>query len=91
MMVGMGGGWFVWLIALLLFLLLVGGLIAVVVWLVSRGPSGTHSASGGRASGGRASGGRASGEDAMDVLRRRYANGEISREEYQRMRQDLQG
>jgi putative membrane protein len=29
-------------------------------------------------------------ESAMDVLKRRYASGEISREEFDQMRQDLQ-
>ena len=30
------------------------------------------------------------GETALDILKRRYARGEISREEFQRMKQDVQ-
>lgn len=35
--------------------------------------------------------GRGGGESAHDILDRRYARGEISRDEYQRMRQDMEG
>ncbi len=35
--------------------------------------------------------GRGTGESARDILDRRYARGEISRDEYQRMRQDVEG
>ncbi len=30
------------------------------------------------------------GEDALEVLKKRYAKGEISREEFERMKRDLQ-
>jgi putative membrane protein len=77
----MGGGWFIGLIVLVLILLLVGGGIAAVVWFVaqsSRSP------------------GEGSGQaprresEALEVLRRRYAAGEIDREEFQRMREEIQ-
>lgn len=35
------------------------------------------------------SGGAGSGSAAVDILDQRYARGEITREEYQRMREDL--
>jgi putative membrane protein len=64
------------LILLLLFLLLIGGGIAVVVFAVSRASRRTA---------------RPAGEEsAIEILRRRYARGEITREEYQAMRQDLE-
>ncbi len=33
---------------------------------------------------------RRSGESAMDILKRRYAQGEITKEEYEQMRRDLE-
>jgi len=35
--------------------------------------------------------GRASGESARDIVDRRYASGEITREQYQQIKQDLGG
>ncbi|MFN2131521.1 MAG: SHOCT domain-containing protein [Anaerolineae bacterium] len=58
-----------------LFLLL-AGIITLIVALVARqGPRGGPSA----------------GVDALEILRQRYACGETNREEYENMRQDLQG
>lgn len=76
----MGGGWLIWLIVLVLFLLLVGGGIAAVVWFVARG---SHGASQGYGQEPRREG------EALEILRQRYARGEIDREEFQRMRADL--
>jgi len=60
---------------LFLFLLL-AGIIALIVVLVARqGPRGEPAAE----------------VDALEILRQRYARGEIDREEYENMRQDLQG
>jgi putative membrane protein len=76
----MGGGWLIWLIVLALFLLLVGGGIAVVVWFVSQSSQGSGKGPG--------QGPRQEGE-ALEILRQRYARGEIDREEFQRMREEL--
>jgi putative membrane protein len=71
-------GSFLWLGLALLFLflllILVGGGVVVVVLLAR---------SGSRA-------GSSRGDDALEILRQRYARGEIDREEYERMREDLQ-
>jgi len=77
----MGGGWFVGLIVLVLFLLLVGGGIAAVVWFVAQGSHGSTQA-------GRHEPRREN--EALEILRQRYARGEIDREEFQQMREDLQ-
>jgi putative membrane protein len=70
----MGFGYIELLMILLLgvvFVLLVIGAIAAVVWLVRRG------------------GAAGDGAGALRILRERYARGELSREEYERMRDDL--
>ena len=64
-------------------LLLLAGLIGLVllgwiVWAVSR-------AGGRRADQGRTSG----GDRSLEILRERYARGEITREEFEAMRRDL--
>lgn len=62
------------LIGIGLLALLIVGIVAGARWLMT-------------GTGQRAVGSRPDG--ALDVLRERYARGEISRDEFQRMRQDL--
>ncbi|MFQ5814432.1 MAG: SHOCT domain-containing protein [Anaerolineae bacterium] len=76
-----GGGMFLGLIFLILFLVLIGGLIVGAIWLVSRSTGSSGLNLGQRT--------ETSTEDPLDILRRRYARGEITREEYQSMREDL--
>jgi putative membrane protein len=73
-MFGMGWGW------LILIVLVV---IALVVLLVPRGGSPGSQAGGGTAPP-QANPGR-----AQEILKERYARGEISKEEYEEMRRDL--
>ena len=54
--------------------LIIVGLVLVVRWLWDHGRSGT---------------GAGVGDTPLDILRRRYARGEISKEEFDRMKQDL--
>ncbi|MBZ0158234.1 MAG: SHOCT domain-containing protein [Alphaproteobacteria bacterium] len=71
----MYGGMGIWMVINLLFLvLLIAGIVLLVVWLVRRPEKNTS--------------GRIE-ESAMEILKRRYARGEISKEEYERMRKDL--
>lgn len=79
----MGGGmiWF-GLLMMLFGLLVFVGIILVGIWAIGRlagserlRPSSTSS----------------SPEDPMTILQRRYARGEITREEYERIRSDLKG
>jgi putative membrane protein len=77
----LGGGMFLGLIFLVLFLVLLGALIVGAIWLVSRG-----SGSGGFNLGQQDPRAKA---DPLEILRQRYARGEITREEYQAMREDL--
>jgi putative membrane protein len=80
MMYGYGGFWIIiGLIALFLFLVLIVALIIVGVSVGRNRDRGMPTEQ--RSAGG--------GEDALNILRQRYARGEISREEYQSMREDL--
>ena len=75
-----GFGFFELLIVLLMFLLLlilIGGAVAALIWFSRRGSAGPAP-------------GVPGGEDAaLRILRQRYAQGELSREEYERMRDEL--
>ena len=75
----MGGGGWVGLLLMLLFWALVIGLTIWAVRALLR--------SGGGSSGGPTGGGR---ETPLEILKRRYANGELSREEYLEMRRELE-
>jgi putative membrane protein len=72
----MGGGWLIWLVILMLFVLLIGGVVAVVVWFIAQGSRGR-------------SPGPARQDEALEILRQRYARGEIDREEFLQMREEL--
>jgi putative membrane protein len=77
----MGGGLFFGFIVLILFLLLIGGGIAAVVWFVRQG---SHN----QGQGYRQAPPRQESR-ALEVLRERYARGEIDREEFERMREEI--
>jgi len=71
---GYGMGAIGWLFMLLFWGLIIIGLVLGVRWLWSQGPSGRSAGT---------------GDDPLVILMRRYARGEISKEEYDRMKQDL--
>jgi putative membrane protein len=76
---GMMGGYGFPLLGFLVNLALLGLLIGGVVWLV-----------GALGRGARAPGaGGPSGETALDVLKRRYAQGEIDKKQFEQMKRDL--
>ncbi len=70
---GMMGGF--GLIGLLFNVLILVGVVALVVWAVKRFSTGTSHTSG--------------HESARDIAQARYARGEITREQYQQMLNDL--
>ncbi len=73
MMNGMGGMWFGWLFWLVIIVLIAWGVITVVNSSRSRG-NGPHFSP---------------DNDALDILKKRYARGEISKEEFEKMKKDL--
>lgn len=67
----MGGfGLLFMLFVAIFWLLVIGGIIALIVWLVRRTTA-------------------TPGSNAIDILNTRYAKGEISREEYERMKREI--
>lgn len=74
MMYGLYGGGMWMFFHFLFWLLVVIGVILLIVWVVRQ----TSGREGGRG-----------GETALDILKKRYARGEISKEEYERMKDDL--
>jgi putative membrane protein len=73
-----GASWQAWLMFALMIVIVVAVLVAVVYFL--RAASGTRTASTARGT---------SPESPRDILKRRYAAGEIDREEYQQKLKDL--
>lgn len=77
----LSGGIVVTLIILFVIFVLMVAVVGVVYWLIRQ-----NAGASGREMEARP---QFSGEGPLDILRRRYASGEISREEFEQMRQDL--
>jgi putative membrane protein len=69
-----GGNWFMGFLMMLFGFLIFVGILLLIIWVVVRFA---------RQSGG------IIGESPLDVLKKRYARGEISQEEYERMKTEL--
>lgn len=78
---GLGFG-FGGLLTLLGWVLLVVGLVLLIAWAIGKLGSGTPTSS--------AAATRSSAVDAVDVLRHRFARGEITRDEYLAAKQTLE-
>jgi len=76
-----GGMMWLGLLMMVLGLLIFAGIILLAVWAVTRLTSSEHSRSSVPAS---------SAEDPLVILQRRYARGEIGRDDYERIRSDLE-
>ena len=71
---GYGMGFVGWIFMLLFWGLIIAGIVLGVRWLLHQGRTGTTPGEAG---------------SPFDILKRRYARGEISKEEFDRMKQDL--
>ena len=72
---GGGFGLFGMVFMLLFWVLIIAGIVLVVKWLAEQGRSRGTSGSG--------------GESALDILKKRYARGEIGKEEFEAKKRDL--
>ena len=70
---GMGFGLFGWLMMLLFWILIIVGVVFVVRWFISEG---------------KAKGLRTE-ETALDILKKRYASGEIDKDQFETMKREL--
>jgi len=70
---GMAGG-FGWIFMVLWWVLIVIGIVALVKWVATSAPAGGRGSDGSR---------------ALDILKERYARGEIDDQEYQKRKHDL--
>ncbi len=75
---GMMGGFGLWggITMLLFWVLIVGGVVALVVWLVGLSKPGTTIT-------------RGQSDAALEILKVRYAKGEITKEQFETMKRDL--
>ena len=81
MWINSGWGWTPWMMIFPLFFLVL--MVVFMVFMMRGGMGGGPMCGGSQKTPG-------SGETSREVLDRRYARGEITREEYQQMRKDLE-
>ncbi len=70
---GLGYGLFGWLLMLLFWILIIAGIIFAVRWFFDQGKLKGSSVE----------------ESPLDILKKRYASGEIDKEEFETMRREL--
>jgi putative membrane protein len=70
-----GSNWWGWLLMLLFWIALIGGLALAVAWALRRGSSAGAAPDG--------------GQRALELLKERYARGEIDKEQYEQIKRDL--
>jgi len=71
-----GMGWFGMIFMFLFWGLIIVGLVFLIRWLI-------------QTTGDRSNSGVSMGSNAMDILKERYAKGEINRDEFESMKKDL--
>ena len=76
MMGGWGMGWFGMIFMIIFWGLIIFGLVSLIRWLIQNTSSKGQT-------------GVRAGSNAMDILKERYAKGEISRDELESMKRDI--
>jgi len=76
MMGDWGMGWFGMIFMLLFWVLVIAGIVFLIRWLVQN-------------TGSKSSSGAGTGSQAMDILKERYAKGEISQDEFESMKKEI--
>jgi len=70
---GASYGLFGWLMMLIFWILIIVGAVLIIRWLVAEAGSR----------------GAAAGDTTLDILKRRYAKGEITKDQFEAMKRDL--
>lgn len=71
--IGWGGMWFSWIFWLLLLVIIISGVVTLIIKYRSHDEGRNLPPA----------------EDALDILKKRYARGEITREQFDLMKQDI--
>ena len=72
---GSGMGWFGGIIMLIFCIAVIVGIILLIRWLIISTKTTSH--------------GTSSGDSALEILKRRYARGEIDKQEFEEKKKDL--
>jgi len=74
---GYGGGWFSSIIGIVFLIAVIAGVFFLIRWIIT-----ASAKQGGHESG--------AGDSALEILRKRYARGEINKEEFEEKKKDLE-
>jgi len=77
----MGGGILAGFVLLVVFVLVVIGIVLAVIWIVRQNAGSSMNKSSYSA--------HTSYNDALDILKRRYASGEITKDQFEEMKKDI--
>lgn len=75
MMGGYDGGWLGGILMFIFWIVVIVGIITLIWWLVHSASGGSHRSK--------------TGDSAMEILKQRYAGGEISKKEFEAIKKDL--